>query len=137
MLGRLGFALAAIAFVGVAGCGEPARQTVPADKVAQIQLEDVYGLYKTHVEKLKRPPSKLEQLYAWEPAYVNGYAAVNEGKVVVVWGVPVPPAPGTAPTILAYEKDVPSDGGFVLFQDGAVRHLTSAEFQLAPQAGRR
>jgi hypothetical protein len=79
----------------------------------------------------------MEQLYAWEPIYVNGYAAMNEGHVVVQWGAPLTPAAGAAPAVLAYEKDAPQQGGFVLFQDGTVKHLSAAEFQAAPKVGQR
>jgi hypothetical protein len=107
---------------------------VPADQVARVRLDDVYGLYKAHVEKVKRPPARLNQLEPWEPIYVNGYAAVNEGQVVVRWGQPLGTGKGAVPGILAYEKDTPAQGGFVLFQDGTVWHMTAEEFNAAPRA---
>jgi hypothetical protein len=125
------------ALLAAAGCGSPPRATVPADKVARIQLDDVYGLYKTHVEKKKQPPTRLNQLDPWEPIYVNGYAAVNTGQVVVLWGSTLAPSAGSAPGVLAYEKDVPDQGGYVLLQDGTVQHMAAAEFQAAPKAGKR
>jgi hypothetical protein len=132
---------AAVAMIGLTmsvGCsGDASRQVVPADTVAHMRLDDVYGLYKTHIEKIKRPPTKMDQVYAWEPMYVNGYAAMNEGLVVVQWGAPLAPAGGAAPAILAYEKAAPQEGGFVLFQDGTVKHLSASEFQAAPKAGPR
>jgi hypothetical protein len=114
------------------GCGSTA---VPADEVSQTQLEDVYGMYKTHVEKLKRPPTKLSQLEPWEPAYVNGYAAVNQGEVMVKWGQALSPGGGANTGVLAYEKDTPSKGGFVLLQDGTVKHVSAAEFEAFPKTG--
>src|SRR5262245_21618313 len=72
---------AALALLLVAGCGS---SSVPADTVSRVRLEDVFGLYKAHVEKVKRPPTKLSQLEPWEPVHVNGYAAVNEGLIVVL-----------------------------------------------------
>ncbi|HEY1380132.1 MAG TPA: hypothetical protein VGF55_25235 [Gemmataceae bacterium] len=125
----------AVAVLAAAGCGDPARQSVPADKVARVQLDDVYGLYKAHVERFKRPPAKLAQVEPWEPAYANGYAAANEGQVVVRWGAPLTPAAGAAPAVLAYVKDAPEQGGFVLLQDGTVKRLSAAEFRAAPKAG--
>jgi hypothetical protein len=114
------------------GCGSTA---VPADEVSQTQLEDVYGMYKTHVEKLKRPPTKLSQLEPWEPAYVNGYAAVNQGEVMVKWGQPLSSGGGANTGVLAYEKDTPGKGGFVLLQDGTVKHVSAAEFEALPKTG--
>jgi hypothetical protein len=107
---------------------------VSPERIAQVRLEDVYGLYKAHIEKVKRPPTKLSQLEPWEPIYVNGYAAVNEGQVVVLWGQPLNPGTGAAPGVLAYEKGASEQGGYVLLQDGTVQHMTAAEFQAAPKA---
>jgi hypothetical protein len=128
MLNRAASVTVILALLLVPGCGP---SPVPAAKVARIRLEDVYGLYKTHVEKLKRPPTKLGQLERWEPIYVNGYAAVNEGQIVVLWGQPL--AGGAHPGVLAYERDTPEQGGHVLFQDGTVKRMAAADFLALPQ----
>src|SRR5262245_4086406 len=41
---------------------------------------------------------------------------------------------GTANTILAYEKELPSKGGFALYGDGTVRKLSADEFKKATLA---
>ena len=43
-------------------------------------------------------------------------------------------AAGSGSTVLAYEKDVPTKGGLVLYGDGFVDNVTAAEFQAKPKA---
>ncbi len=44
---------------------------------------------------------------------------------------------GTSNTVLAYAKDVPEKGGWVLMGDGTARQMTPEEFKKAPKAGKR
>jgi hypothetical protein len=55
-----------------------------------------------------------------------GYVAVRDGAVVVLWIRA--PSGGAGPRLLAYEKQVPEQGGAVLYQDGTIRQMTAAEF---------
>jgi hypothetical protein len=126
----MGAATLTALLLATAGCD---RRTVPVATVANVRLEDIYGLYKAHIEKMKRPPTKLSQLEPWEPLYVNGYAAANEGQIVVVWDQPLT----AAAAILAYERDTPDSGGYVLFQDGSIRQITAVEFEAAPKPVKR
>ena len=58
-----------------------------------------------------------------------------------IYGVPlrdIPDPPGTSKTIIAYEKDVPTKGGYVVMANGmTLRQMTAAEFQSAPKAKAR
>ncbi|WP_435015750.1 hypothetical protein TA3x_003301 [Tundrisphaera sp. TA3] len=70
-------------------------------------------------------------------------AAMNEvrnGNIIVQWGATLPdikeePGQSTAPEILAYGKDVPEKGGYVLHLDRTVTKMTAEEFKAAPKAG--
>jgi hypothetical protein len=59
------------------------------------------------------------------------YERVKQGLYVIKWGAPM-----NAP-VLAYEKDAPSKGGWVLPGNGPVRKMTADELQklLAKKAG--
>ena len=39
--------------------------------------------------------------------------------------------------VVAYEKDVPASGGYVLLTSGQVKKMTADEFQAAPKAGKK
>jgi hypothetical protein len=52
--------------------------------------------------------------------------------IVFVFGVKITEmTDGTSNTVLAYEKDVPTKGGAVLYGDGSVKKLTADEFKKA------
>lgn len=46
------------------------------------------------------------------------------------------PGQSTAPEILAYGKEVPESGGYVLLLDRTVKKMTAEEFRAAPKAGK-
>jgi hypothetical protein len=108
-----------------AGCGD--GRTLPP--VTQ-DLQEVWGIYKAHVDKTKRPPTKLAQLAPLELLYANGYAAASDGRVVVLWGTPT----GAANRLLAYQKEAQQLGGEVLFADGTVKKLSARDVQDALSA---
>src|SRR5438067_12951467 len=108
-----------------AGCGD--SRTLPP--VTQ-DLQEVWGIYKAHVDQTKKPPAKLAQLAPLEPLYANGYAAASDGRVVVLRGTPT----GPADRLLAYQKDAPQSGGAVLFADGTVTKLSARGVQGALSA---
>jgi hypothetical protein len=58
-------------------------------------------------------------------------AAIRTGDVVYIWGAGY--ADG-AKQVVAYEKKAPTEGGYVLLQDGTVKKMTADEFKSAPQA---
>jgi hypothetical protein len=86
---------------------------------------------------LPKPPTKVGDLAPYRDAAPFAYESVRTGDVVVVWGVAMPgegdAGKGTT-DIVAYEKDAPTAGGFVLLHNGTVKKMTAAEFQSAPKA---
>jgi hypothetical protein len=97
------------------------------------RLHEVWAMYQAYIGARKRPPARLTDLEPYEPANIYGYAALNNGDLVMLWGG----SAGSGPAVLAYEKDAPQQGGAVLLQDGTVKHMTAEEFQAAPKAGKR
>ena len=75
-------------------------------------------------------------LARYEQGCPFGYQAVKSGAVVVVPGATMPgegEATGTE-AVIAYEKDVPTKGGYVLLHNGKVKQMTADEFRSAPKA---
>jgi len=86
-----------------------------------------------------KPPATLADLSSSASFYSRGYEAVKSGEIVVVWGAKMAgegdASSGNAPkAVIAYEKKTPSDGGYVLLQDGTVEQMSSEQFGTAPKA---
>jgi hypothetical protein len=78
-------------------------------------------------------PVDLERL---KPELENNRAicdAIQNGQIVVIWGVSLRNTPGN--TILAYEKDADANGKrFVLLAGGSIQEMQDQEFQTTPKA---
>ena len=114
-----------------AGSGGPTKSDV---------LREVGGLIASHCGENRKAPAKVADLARYEPGFPLGFQAVKSGDVVVVWGASMTideggggNAGGTADA-MAYEKKVPTEGGFVLLQNGSVMEMTPAEFAATPKA---
>jgi hypothetical protein len=85
-----------------------------------------------------RPATKLADLDKYRGKFSLGYDAVKSGAVVVLWGTPVQDEGDAAKgeNVMAYEKDVPANGGYVLMSAGTVKKMSAAEFQSAPKVGK-
>ncbi|HVK16059.1 MAG TPA: hypothetical protein VM533_03860 [Fimbriiglobus sp.] len=131
---RTAFWTGIVAAVGLlAGCsGESAPQGHIAGR--EEELREVWQMYKDHLDARKRPPAKLQDLVPYEPAAINGFGALRDDRVVLLWGGSA--TAGQPPRVLAYEKEVPEKGGAVLLQDGTVKAMTADEFKSAPKAGK-
>jgi hypothetical protein len=116
-----------------AGCGGGGSSggTVAIDEGGKPALEDLGAGLKSLAEEGRKPPSKLAELGSFEPMVPVAGPAIRNGNVVYIWGAGYA-AGGTQ--VVAYEKKVPTDGGYVLLQDGTVKQMTGAEFQSAPKA---
>ena len=65
----------------------------------------------------------------------GAYEKLKAGEYVFIYNVGLKEMPmGLGNTILGYHRDVPVEGGPVLFGDGSVRILSVQEFRAAPQA---
>jgi hypothetical protein len=97
-------------------------------------LKELAKVYQ-YIEYSKLPlPQKPEDFRDYWDSMQASFDRVQSGDIVVFWGVGRSSAPGAATQILAHEKKVPGDGGFVLLRDGTVKQMTSAEFSAAPKA---
>ena len=117
---------AALFAVLCAGCGGDDRTLPPVSQ----DLQEFWEMYKAHVDQTKKLPVKLEQLIPFEPPYANGFAAVRDDRIVVLWGTPI----GAGDRLLAYLQDAPQSGGEVLFADGTIKKLSAGGVQDALNA---
>ncbi|MFO0937011.1 MAG: hypothetical protein U0798_10910 [Gemmataceae bacterium] len=81
--------------------------------------------------------TKLTDLSRYEQQFPRAYQAVKSGTVVVNWNIP-PMGEGDMAkgggVPLAYEKVVPTSGGWVLLTDGKVKKMTADEYKSASNA---
>ena len=119
---------------GSAGCSSEPGKTAPSYEAFQ-PLEDIATMLKAHQDQKNRPPAKRQDLNAFEPIAPIGFHDLMNDQCILVYGVPITTEPSDV--ILAYQKDVPVSGGFVLLQDARVKKMTAAEFAAAPKAGKK
>ncbi len=125
-------ATAVILAMAVSGCG-PSPATLPAgaggSPTVQQALEDLAVLLKT----AKQPPARPADLEQHEAVYVGATVAISQKTIVYQWGQGLT----GGPAVVAYDAKAPTDGGYVLLQDGTVKSMTAAEFAAAPKAGKK
>lgn len=78
-------------------------------------------------------PKQLADLNSFEPNFPISYRAIKTGEMVVLWGIPMlgeGNASTSEGTIVAYEKDAATAGGWVLMTNGKAKKVTAAEYAL-------
>jgi hypothetical protein len=106
-----------------AGCGNPPVDSEKAQE--NRELNDIFACYMHYARNHEQPPRQLSQLNAYKQGHPGGIAALTAGKYKVAWGV----KDRDAETVLAYEKDAPTQGGAVLMADGTVKQMSAEQFQ--------
>ncbi|SIN94983.1 hypothetical protein SAMN05444166_1747 [Singulisphaera sp. GP187] len=119
------------------GCNSEQGGLAPDDAAEQIkqnslvETAELLRLYNANHQN--KSPSKATDLATYEVGYPSGYLKVKQGNIVVVWNTRF--EEGASDKIIAYEKEAPESGGYVLMQDGTtVKKLTADEFKAAPKA---
>jgi hypothetical protein len=88
-------------------------------------IAQLYGFYRDAHGGAS--PKKLEDLKDLDAQTVR---AVKEGEYVVVWDAP---RNALQNTVIAYEKDAPTQGGVVANLGGTATSMTPEEFKAAPK----
>ena len=117
---------AQVALLPLLGCAG----TKATPSTSQGKLEEVREMLKTLQSDKAKPPAKAADLGAVEPYLPTSAADLRSGEIVYVWGAGL--SGGNA--VIAYDKKAPTDGGWVLLQDGTVKQMSAAEFSSAPKA---
>jgi hypothetical protein len=100
----------------------------------------VADLLRAGTQPNGRGPASLTALAKFQSVYYRGYQAIKSGEVVVLWGYGVKGEGEVAKgggEVIAYEKDTPANGGYVLLSSGEVKQMSAAEFAAAPKAAKR
>jgi hypothetical protein len=124
---------AAVVAVGLglaAGCGG-ANSGASATEGPKAGLQELGYALKSLSEEGLKPPGKLAEFESMEPMVPVCGPQIRNGEVVYLWGAVY--AAGSD-KVVAHEKKAPTDGGYVLLQDGKVKTMTAAEFAAAPKA---
>ncbi len=120
-----------------AGCG-PSNQPRTADQVGQDNLAQVGELYRHFQFSKKKPPQKLADFNLVRTLGGNGFEALRSGNIVLLYNATLPDTDedtGHAETgeVLAYQKQVPESGGYVLMLNRTIKKMTAEEFKAAPR----
>ena len=106
----------------------------------QTALFDVGEALRAYQAQHGQPPKAAEDVLnemGMEMLAPIGVMAIRDDEVVVYWGVTLPDTNEVATsdegadTVLAYEKEVPDQGGYVLMVDRTVKQMTPEEFAAA------
>jgi hypothetical protein len=132
----VGFTLTTVV-LSSAGCGSSGGggsfEAAP-DNGERYALVEVGEILRNRKLDTTTPPRNQADIARYENAGPTAFNKIQKGEIVVRWGAN--PQDGTADHVLAYEKQTPQSGGFVLMQDGTtVKKMTPQEFQAAPKAG--
>ncbi len=110
------------------------------ETLIQNDLKIVVLAYNLHTLDRQRPPAKAEDLAPYFENDKRLLEALKSGKIQFQYNVPIADiikAKGIANTILAYEKNLPTKGGYAAFANGDVKKLTAEEFKKTPLAGKK
>jgi hypothetical protein len=131
--------LVVLAVLALVPGGCSSRKSATADgPTRESELRELASLLILHSGQHRRGPSKPADLAEYEAGGPLAYRAVQSGELVVVWGATMPGEGegGGTDAVVAYEKKVPSEGGWVLLHNGNVKSMSAAEFQSAKKAGK-
>ncbi len=105
------------------------------ERVMVNDLKQIGLAFHACIDATNRAPQKAEDL---APYFENSKKLLNHLKIKRIeffYGVGlVQMTEGTSNTVLAYEKDTPTKGGWVLYGDASVRKLSAEEFKKATLA---
>jgi len=130
-MGRTVWAVVVAAGVGLAAGCDSSKPAVSAEAERKAALEDLGQMLKSLAEEGRKPPAKPADLESVEPMIPLAGPAIRNGEVVYLWGAGYVSGGNQ---VVAHEKRVTSEGGFVLLQDGTVKQMTADEFKSAPKA---
>jgi hypothetical protein len=129
---RVRWVVLAVALGLLAGCSRNKGGVGPP---TSPELQELSDLLHTAAGASGRPPARLADLDRYKGMYPRAYEAVKSGELVVLWGSPLKGEGDTGKNeaVVAYEKKVPGEGGYVLLSAGTVKQMTPAEFNAAPK----
>jgi hypothetical protein len=133
---RAGWPLLFLAVLLAVGCSSSKKGGDAQAPGVADHLHEVATLLRSYGGQSGRGPGKPADLARYESGAPLGYLAVKSGEIIIVPGATMPGEGEKSGTeaIVAYEKNAPTAGGYVLLHNGTVKQMTAAEFQAAPKA---
>jgi hypothetical protein len=125
----LGFPVMALGLLPT-GCGQPSASG-PVAEVGREELSDIWDVYQAYAKEKGKPPGSATDLKPYARGSVLGGRPLTDPNFVVFYGTAIGGA-----NVLAYHKDVQTQGGLVLMSDGAIKPMSAADFQAAPKTGK-
>jgi len=108
---------------------------IPMKSKADNDLKQITLGYHSHVDATGKAPEKADDISPFIEKNERLLGLLKSGEYVFLFGVkPVQMTAGTSNTVLAYEKTVPTNGGYVAYGDGSVKKLTADDFKKATLA---
>jgi hypothetical protein len=129
---RLWFVCTCVLLCAASACSERRPQEPP--KTGEDALKELAELYHYLDYSKLAPPKRAEDLSDYWDSLQTAFDRIQNGEIVLLYGVGRSATGAAAGQVLAYEKKAETEGGFVLLRDGTVKQMTSAEFQAAPKA---
>ena len=113
---RLWVLILGASLLALVGCGGGTSANSATDRSPQqVELSEVGEMYRIFLADNRRPAQAVKDLLKYAVAFDSGAMALQEKRVVVVWGTSLDPG---SREVLAYQKGAPESGGLVLLRDG-------------------
>jgi len=116
--------------IALTGCGDN-KPVVGQKPTTKNGLEELANTIRSIQDSQMKLPGSLAELTQYEPGLPAGYEMIKSGEIVYFWGAGIK---SEGSTIIAYEKSAPTEGGYVLLQDGSIKQVSSGEFSSASKA---
>lgn len=119
------------------GGGVMAVRTAAERQRAANDLKQIGLFYKQYELENSRPPANQQEFISYIQRDGRKIAdEINKGIYLVYWNVGPNSLPaGASNTVLAYDVDVPMQGGWVVMADGSQRRVTAQEFASIAKPG--
>jgi hypothetical protein len=117
----------------VLACSACGKQTVEPEvaeeNLQQFELVEIGGLYDVHLKEKQRPPTSLNDFKPYDVGFPSGFLALQEGRCIAVWGLNPANISDRTHTVVAYQKETPAHGGYVLLADLSVKKVSADDFK--------
>lgn len=118
----------------VPACSNKQPEAEQEGAAARDSLREIWALYDFYVKEKKKPPTRLADFKPYSAGFALGYEALSNGSCVAIWRVDLSAPADDSTQVIAYEKEVPTQGGQVVLKDGTLTKMTAEAFQALPKA---
>jgi hypothetical protein len=100
-------------------------------------LRQIGLAYHQYVNDNNRGPARADDLGPYFCKNERLLGLLKKDEIIFFYKVSLTQMPaGTSNTVLAYDRDVPAKGGWVLMGDGATKKMSPEDFKKATKAGK-